>query len=175
VKTGPDARDEVGFDAGKKIKGRKRHLLCDALGLMMRIEVHSAGVQDRDGVARLFDRIAARFPFVARFVADSGYQGPRVAEAAPRPVEIVKRTDPGFVVQAKRWVVQRTFTWSTINRRLARDFERLAVTVQTLIQIAMIKLMSRRVVRYRTFWNGRSGVSPTVVFSRKFCRYISIL
>ena len=151
VKTGPDARNEVGFDAGKKIKGRKRHLLCDTLGLMMRIEVHSAGVQDRDGAALLFDRIATRFPFVERFFADAGYQGPRVAAAAPRPVEIVKRTDPSFVVQAKRWIVERTFAWITINRRLAKDFERFAATVQTLIQVAMIKLMSRRIARYRDF------------------------
>ncbi len=82
---------------------------------------------------------------------DAGYQGPRVAGAAPRPVEIVKRTDPGFVVQAKRWIVERTFAWITINRRLAKDFERFAATVQTMIQISMIKLMSRRIARYRTF------------------------
>ncbi|MEO1406020.1 MAG: IS5 family transposase [Pseudomonadota bacterium] len=151
VKTGPDARDEVGFDAGKELKGRKRHLLCDTLGLMMCIEVHSAGVQDRDGAALLFERIAARFPFVERFFADAGYQGPRVAAAAPRPVEIVKRADAGFVVQAKRWIVERTFAWITINRHLAKDFERFATTVQTLIQIAMIKLMSRGIARYRDF------------------------
>lgn len=151
VKTGPDAREAVGFDAGKRIKGRKRHLLCDTLGLMMRIEVHSAGVQDRDGAALVFDRIAARFPFVERFFADAGYQGPRVADAAPRPVEIIRRSDPGFVLQAKRWIVERTFAWITINRRLAKDFERFAATVQTMIQISMIKLMSRRIARYRTF------------------------
>jgi len=151
VRTGPDAREAVGFDAGKRIKGRKRHLLCDTPGLMMRIELHSAGVQDRDGAACLFDRIAARFPFVARFFTDAGHQGPRVAATAPRPVEIVKRSDPGFVVRARRWIFERTFAWITINRRLAKDFERFAATVQTLIQIAMIKLMSRRIARYRTF------------------------
>ena len=151
VKTGPDAREAVGFDAGKKVKGRKRHLMCDTLGLMMRIKVHSAGVQDRDGAALVFERIVSRFPFIERFFADAGYQGPRVANVAPRPVQIVKRTDPGFVVQAKRWIIERTFAWITINRRLARDFERFATTVQTMIQIAMIKLMSRRIARYRTF------------------------
>ena len=151
VKTGPDARNAVGFDAGKRVKGRKRHLLCDTLGLMMRIEVHSAGIQDRDGAALVFERIAARFPFVERFFADAGYQGPRVAGAAPRPVEIVKRNDPGFAIQAKRWIVERTFAWITINRRLTKDFERFAATVQTMIQISMIKLMTRRIARYRTF------------------------
>jgi len=151
VKTGPDAREAVGYDAGMQIKGRKRRLLCDMLELMMRVEVHSAGVQDRDGAALVFDRIAARFPFVERFFADPGYQGPRVAAAAPRRVAIIRRSDPDFVVQAKRWIVERTFAWITINRRLAKDFDRFAATVQTLIQISMIKLMTCRIARYRTF------------------------
>ena len=162
VKTGPEARDTVGFDAGKKIKGRKRHPMTDMLGLMMRAEVHSAGIQDRDGIALLFDRISARFPFVERFFPDAGYQGPRVSAAAPRPVEIVKRSEAGFVIQAKRartvsrtrgvpvLTIERTFAWITINRRLAKDFERFAETVQTMIQVSMIKLMARRTARYRT-------------------------
>jgi len=151
VKTGPDARGMVGYDAGKRIKGRKRHLVTDTLGLMLRIEVHSAGVQDRDGAALVLDRITRRFPFLERFFADAGYQGPRVAEAAPRPVEIIKRSDAGFVVQPKRWVVERTFAWASINRRLARDFERFAETAKALFQIAMIKLMARRIARFRDF------------------------
>jgi transposase len=151
VKTGPDAREKVGFDAGKRIKGRKRHLMTDMLGLMLRVEVHSAGVQDRDGAALVFDRITQRFPFIEKFFADAGYQGPRVANAAPRPVEIIRRSDAGFVVQPKRWVVERTFAWASINRRLAKDVERFASTAKTLFQIAMIKLMSRRIARYRDF------------------------
>ena len=126
VKTGADAREMVGFDAGKRIKGRKRHLVTDMLGLMLRVEVHSAGVQDRDGAALVLERITRRFPFIERFFADAGYQGSRVAEAAPRPVEIIKRTALGFVVQPKRWVIERTFAWACINRRLAKDFERFA-------------------------------------------------
>ena len=72
----------VGYDAGKRVKGRKRHLVTDTLGLVLRIEVHSAGVQDRDGAALVLERITRRFPFIERFFADAGYQGPRVAEAA---------------------------------------------------------------------------------------------
>jgi transposase len=151
VKTGPEARDAVGYDAGKRVKGRKRHLVTDTLGLLLRIEVHSAGVQDRDGAALVLDRITRRFPFLDRFFADAGYQGPRVAEAAPRPVEIIRRSEAGFVVQPKRWVVERTFGWVGINRRLARDFERFAETAKALFQIAMIKLMARRIARYRDF------------------------
>ena len=96
-------------------------------------------------------QITRRFPFLERIFADTGYQGPRVAAAAPRPVEIIKRTDPGFVVQPKRWVIERTFAWACINRRLARDVERAAETVRALFQIAMIKLMARRIARYRDF------------------------
>jgi len=151
VKTGAEARDMVGFDAGKRVKGRKRHIVTDTLGLLLRVEVHSAGVQDRDGAALVFDRLTERFPFLERIFADAGYQGPRVAAAAPRPVEIIRRSDRGFVVQPMRWVVERTFAWACINRRLARDFERFASTVRTLFQIAMIKLMSRRLARYRDF------------------------
>jgi transposase len=163
MKTGAEAREMVGYDAGKRIKGRKRHLVTDTLGLMLRIEVHAASVQDRDGAAlaivlgpmaddgSLLDRITRRFPFLERFFADAGYQRPRVAAAAPRPVEIIKRADAGFVVQPKRWVIERTFAWACINQRLARDVERAADTVRALFQIAMIKLMTRRIARYWDF------------------------
>ena len=84
VKTSAEAGEMVGYDAGKRVKGRKRHLVTDTLGLMLRIEVHSASVQDRDGAALVLDRITRRFPFLERIFADAGYQGPRVAAAAPR-------------------------------------------------------------------------------------------
>jgi transposase len=151
VRTGAEAREMVGFDAAKRIKGRKRHLVTDTLGLVLRIEVHSAGVQDRDGAALVLDRITRRFPFLERFFTDAAYQGPRVAEAAPRPVQIIKRCDAGFVVQPRRWVVERTFAWACINRRLARDVQRFAETAKALFQIAMIKLMSRRIARHSDF------------------------
>ncbi len=151
IKTGAEAREMVGFDAAKRVKGRKRHLVTDMPGLMLRVEVHSAGMQDRDGAALVLDRITRRFPFIERFFADAGYQGPRVADLAPRPIQITKRTDPGFGVQPKRWVIERTFAWACINRRLARDVERFATTAKALFQIAMIKLMLRRIARYRGF------------------------
>ena len=82
--------------------------------------------------------------------ADGGYAGKRVSNAAPRPVEIVRRSDTakGFKVLPKRWIVERTFAWITANRRMARDFERYADTAKAFIQIAMIKLMSRRLARF---------------------------
>lgn len=150
VKTGPDAREMVGFDAGKKIKGRKRHILVDTLGLILKCEVHSASIQDRDGAALVFDKLTQRFPFIEKICGDSGYQGPRVQNASPREMEIIKRNQPGFVVLPKRWIVERTFAWLGINRRMAKDFERFAPTSLAFIQTAMIKLMTRRIARYQT-------------------------
>ena len=83
-------------------------------------------------------------------VGGSGARGV-VAAASYDPVQIIKRTDTGFVVQPRRWVVERTFAWACINRRLARDVERAAATARALFQIAMIKLMSRRIARFRDF------------------------
>jgi putative transposase len=109
--------------------------------------------------APVFDRITQRFPFRGRIFADAGYQGPRVAAVAPRPVEIIKRTDTGFVVQPKRWVVERTFAWAAINRRLARDFEGAAKTARASCQIAMIKLMARRIARCTDTWVRLAGLT----------------
>lgn len=148
AKTGPDARDQVGFDAGKKIKGRKRHILVDTLGLILKAEVHSAGLQDRDGAALVFDKLTNRFPFIETICGDGGYQGPTVQDASPRPVEIIKRNQAGFHVLPKRWVVERTFAWLGINRRLSKDFERFAQTSLAFMQTAMIKLMTRRLARF---------------------------
>jgi transposase len=148
VKTGPDARLDVRYDAGKKIKGRKRHILVDTLGMLLKAEVHSAGIQDRDGAALVFDRLANRFPFIEKICGDGGYQGPTVEEASPRPMEIIKRNHVGFQVLPKRWIVERTLAWLGINRRMAKDFERFAATSLAFIQTAMIKLMTGRLARY---------------------------
>ena len=146
--------DPVGFDGGKKVKGIKRHILTDRLGLLLTVAVHPANIQDRDGAKQvLTKRLRRRFPFIEVVYADAGYQGPRVRDAARRSgrwkVEIVKRPKgaKGFVVVAKRWVVERTLAWISRNRRLARDFENLARTAQALVRLAMIKLMLRRLTR----------------------------
>ena len=91
----------------------------------------------------------ARFPFLEIIIGDSAYAGDRVRDAAPRRVEIIRRSDTakGFQVQPKRWIVERTSAWINANRRMARDFEHHAETANADFQIAMIKLMSRRLAR----------------------------
>jgi transposase len=145
--------DPQGFDAGKKITGRKRHILVDTLGLLLSVAVPPANIQDRDGVALVLDRRTRRlFPFIERIYGDGGYQGPKAAKAAAKTgywtIEIVERssTAVGFEVLLKRWIVERTFAWLSRFRRLARDFERYARTVAAFIHLAMIRIMLKRLV-----------------------------
>src|SRR5271154_4386573 len=139
--------DPQGYDAGKKVTGRKRHILVDTLGLLLSVAVHPADIQDRDGVTFLLNASTrALFPFIERIFADGGYQGPPAT--GKWIIEIVKRNElHKFVVLPKRWIVERTFAWISRNRRLARDFERYATTVAAFIRLAMIRLMLRRLTR----------------------------
>src|SRR5271156_1042352 len=141
--------DPSGYDAGKKIKGRKRHILVDTLGLLLNVVVHPADVQDRDGAFLLLRRARRLFPFIKRIFADGGYAGEKMALAVWRTgtwrLQIVKRSDAaGFAILPKRWIVERTFSWIIRNRRLARDFERYATIVVSFVRLAMIRIMLRR-------------------------------
>jgi transposase len=116
------------------------------------VVVHPADVQDRDGAHEVLRQARRSFPFIERIFADAGYQGPRAAAAAADTgswtLEIVKRTEAHqFVVLPKRWIVERTFAWTTRYRRLGRDFERYAGTVAAFFRLAMIRLMLRRLTR----------------------------
>jgi transposase len=124
------------------------------LGLLLSVAVHSASIQDRDGVALVLDRRTRRlFPFIERIYADGGYRGPKAAKAAARTgqwkIEIVERSAEaiGFEVLPKRWIVERTFAWISRFRRMARDFERYATTVAAFIRLAMIRIMLRRLTK----------------------------
>ncbi|WP_409527549.1 hypothetical protein [Rhizobium sp. B209b/85] len=123
-------------------------MLVDTLGMLLKAEVHSAGIQYRDGAALVFNRLANRFPFIEQICGDGGYQGPKVEEASPRPMQIVKRNQVGFQVLPKRWIIERTLAWLGTNPRMAKDFERFSATSLAFIQTAMIKLMTRRLARY---------------------------
>ena len=143
----------MGYDAGKRVKGRKIHALVDSEGLPMRVVVHSAAIQDRDGAGLVLHKIRQRFPWLELIWADGGYNAwqveAAVAKAPQLRMAIVKRSDDkkGFVVLSHRWVVERTFSWFGRNRRLAKDFENLAETLATFVTLASIQLALRRLAR----------------------------
>jgi putative transposase len=141
-----------GYDAGKKVSGRKRHLVVDTIGLVLAVVVHAANLQDRDGAKLVLQRIRGKFPRLRLLWADGGYAGQLIEwakEFAGWVLQIVKRTDDmkGFVVLPRRWVVERTFAWLGRWRRLSKDYEELPETSEAMILIAMIHLMSRRLAR----------------------------
>jgi putative transposase len=143
-----------GYDAGKKVGGRKRHLLVDTLGLVLLVWVSAAHVQDRDAARTLLERLAQRFSRLVMIWADGGYTGKLVdwvwALRRRRKIRltIVPRLGGNrFVVLPKRWIVERTWAWLLKWRRLRCDYERQPANSETLILIAMIGLMSRRLAR----------------------------
>ena len=143
----------MGYDAGKRVKGRKIHALVDSEGLPMRGVVHSAKIQDRDGAGLILDKIRRRFLWLELIWADDGYNAWQIDAAVAKVprlrLEIVKRSDDikGFVVLPRRWVVECTFSWFGRNRRLAKDFENLAETLATFVTLASIQLILRRLAR----------------------------
>ena len=138
-----------GFDAGKKINGIKRHLLVDTLGLIITMIVTTADVQDRDGAKKLLKTFGAHRKKLRKVWVDGGYRGELLKWVKAKfryYLEVVLRSDEmkGFVVLPRRWVVERTFAWLGNHRRLSKDYERHIKTSETMIQLAMIRLMLRR-------------------------------
>ena len=150
----PDGEDHGkrgprGYDGGKRIRGRKRHIVVDVLGLLLVVIVHAAGIQDRDGAKEVLRTLVTRLPGLALIWADGGYAGKLVtwvATVLQRALVIVKRPrhTQGFQVVQWRWIVERTFGWLNRSRRLSKDFEALPETTETWIRIAMIHLVVRR-------------------------------
>lgn len=142
-----------GYDAGKKVKGRKRHIVTDTVGHLLGLQVHTADIQDRDGAAGLLELIGPLYPWLCHIFADAGYAGEklrgRLARLRRWVIEIVKRPDgiSGFQVLAKRWVVERTFAWLGRCRRLAKDFEATISSATAWVLIAHIRLLTRRLAR----------------------------
>ncbi|MGC9272013.1 IS5 family transposase [Acidiphilium sp.] len=143
--------DPPGFDAGKLIKGKKRHVLVDTLGLLLHAMITSAAVQDRDGGIMVMGNLFGQFPFLKTIFADSAYAGPifqnGLTEVMPgMKVEIVKRSDraKGFVILPKRWIVERTIAWLGRCRRLAKDWENLNQSALVFLRLASIRLMLRK-------------------------------
>ena len=139
-----------GYDAGKKIKGRKRHIVTDTEGNLVGLVVHGADVQDRDGAVLVLRSVRCLYPWLRHIFADGGYAGDKLRDALHRlgdwSLEIVKRADDakGFVVVKRRWVVERTFAWLGRCRRLAKDFEASIDSAVAWILVANIRLLTRK-------------------------------
>jgi putative transposase len=153
VKTTEESAHPSGYDAHKNVKGRKRHLLVDTLGLPLSVYVTSADVQDRVGARCLLAGLKPFVPRLKKVWADGAYAGEKLAgwleEQGGWELEIIARDREakGFEVLPKRWIIERSFSWLIRNRRLSKDYERLVQTSETFIEVTMIRLILRRLTR----------------------------
>lgn len=152
VKTGAEAREQTGFDAGKRVKGRKRHILVDTLGLLITVVVHGAHLSETAGGQLVLMELFERWWRLRLIWLDGGYMkglfewATGIKRWRQLKLEQVKRSDSnkGFAVLPKRWIVERTFGWLTKQRRLSKDYEALAETSEAMVYAAMIRLMLAR-------------------------------
>lgn len=140
-------RGRRGYDAGKKIKGRKRHIAVDTEGNLLAVIVHSAGIQDRAGARAVLMRLFCRLDSITKIFVDGGYTGKLIGWAKEMfgyDIEVVKRNElHTFQVLPKRWIVERTFGWLNWSRRLSKDYEILHTSAETMIHIAFVHLLLR--------------------------------
>lgn len=142
-----------GYDAGKKVKGRKRHIPTDTEGNLVHAVIHIADIQDRDGAPMVLAEILHRFPWLRHTFADGGYAGDKLKDPLRRigkwTIAIIKRSDAasGFEVLPRRWLVERTLAWLNRNRRLAKDFEQTVASATAWLFLASVQLLARRVAR----------------------------
>jgi len=142
-----------GFDPGKRVHGRKRHIVTDTNGLLLAVHVHPANVQDVHGAVPLLERVRDRFPKLRHVFADRVYRGKQLVDAlshcGPWTIEIVQRPPgvKGFQLLPRRWVVERTFAWFGRCRRLSRDFEGSASTEVAWLLVAHLRLLTRRLAK----------------------------
>ncbi|CAP55513.1 transposase [Gluconacetobacter diazotrophicus PA1 5] len=143
-----------GYDAGKKVKGRKRHIVTDTCGFLIFLLVHAADIQDRDGAVDVLAAIRRRFPWLRHIFADGGYAGDKLRSALASmgkwTLEIIRRSDTakGFQILPRRWVVERTFAWLGRCRRLAKDWEQSIASSTAWTLIASIRMLTRRTARH---------------------------
>ena len=159
-----------GIDAGKRIKGTKRHIATDTLGLLLAVVITAASVQDTNGGKTVVDQLAATHPAVTKAWVDSGYKTGFLAHAGEHGIdaEVVTKEpgQKGFKVLPRRWVVERTFGWFMLHRRLVRDYETRPGHAESMIHWTMIDNMSRRFTRESTqTWRidtGESVIPPVL-------------
>lgn len=146
--------DPVGYDAGKKVKGRKRHVVVDTSGNLLKALVLPADLQEREGARVLLKALKRVYVWLQKLWADAAYSGEdffrQIRKATNIVIEVIKRanTATGFVVLARRWVVERTLSWLSRNRRLSKDYENLAETATYYLYCASIQVMLRRLALY---------------------------
>lgn len=139
---------DKGFDAGKKIKGIKRHIIVDTLGLVLAVVIQSASVQDRDGAVDVVNKLCESWKKVVKIFADGGYRGQLINTIKTKfkiELEIIKRNEQHtFKILPKRWIVERTFAWIDTNRRNSKNYERLNNTSVAMIHLSAIRIMLKR-------------------------------
>ena len=150
VRTTRSGSEERGVDGGKKIKGTKRHIITDTLGLLLDVVVHAANIHDSKSAEKVISRLTFRFPDLKTIFADGGYRGElveRIKGVYGWIISITLRSDKStdFQPLPKRWVVERTFAWFESYRRLSKDFEYLTDTSETMIKLASIRLLLNRI------------------------------
>jgi len=148
VKT-TEAGGPRGYDAGKKVNGRKRQAMTDTDGRALVLQLQPASVQDRDGAISLLQESRASFPFVELAFADSAYNSERVVNATVIRIEIVNKPadQVGFAIHPRRWVIERLFAWLGRNRRLAKDFEATVASARAFLYAASTMVLTRRLAR----------------------------
>lgn len=147
VKTAGPALD-TGYDGGKKIKGRKRHIAVDILGLLLTVVIHSAGIQDRAGAKLVMKQLMSYFTGIKIIWADGGYTGEKLKSWVKRMFDViwqvVKRPRKVFKIVKFRWIVERTFGWMNYHRRLSKDYEYLPEHSAAWVKLAAISMMTKR-------------------------------
>src|ERR1700737_611157 len=146
-----------GFDAHKRVKGRKRHILVDTLGLLVANRVEPADTSDRRAGALLLGGLSALFPRIRTIIADAGHESRKLARTLKQrqgwQLRIVKRRQRAFKITGLNWIVERSFAWLGRNRRLSKDYEYRVQTSETMIDLASIRLMLNRIAPARDFSN----------------------
>jgi putative transposase len=142
-----------GYDAGKKVKGRKRHIVTDTGGLPLEVLVSPANVQDNHAAVPLLNALGRTFPKLRHVFADRVYRGPKLLSAlvdqGKWTIEIITRSQSigTFKAEPRRWVIERTFAWLGRSRRLAKDFEATIASAEAWLLIASVRILSRRLAR----------------------------
>lgn len=148
VKSTLVSSENKGFDAGKKIKGIKRHIIVDTLGLILAVVIQSASIQDRDGAISVIDKLVENWKKIIKIFADSGYRGELIGHVKSKfkiELEIIKRNElHTFKILPKRWIVERTFSWIDTNRRNSKNYERLNQTSVAMVHLSAIRIMLNR-------------------------------